>query len=199
MVTTGISGFSHWKLGNVDWKLVRRLLIPGVVGGVTGAFILTSIDGNIIKPYIAAYLLIMGGVIIYKAFTMKPHHKPDEYHGPRIILLGLVGGFCDAIGGGGWGPVVTSTLVAHGKHPRMTIGSVNFTEFFVTFSESILFVIALSFGEYWRIILGLLIGGAIAAPIAARLSQKLPIKTLMIVVGILIIVLSLRTIYLAMQ
>ncbi|MBC7879279.1 MAG: sulfite exporter TauE/SafE family protein [Anaerolineales bacterium] len=199
VVTTGISGFSHWKLGNVDWKLVRRLLIPGVIGGVTGAYVLTSIDGNVLKPYIAAYLLIMGGVIIYKAFTMTPRQKPDEYHGPRISLLGLIGGFCDAIGGGGWGPVVTSTLVAHGKHPRMTIGSVNFTEFFVTFSESVLFVIALSFGEYWQIILGLLIGGAIAAPIAAKLSQKLPVKTLMIIVGIVIIILSLRTIYLAMQ
>jgi uncharacterized membrane protein YfcA len=199
VVTTGISGFSHWKLGNVDWKLVRRLLVPGVIGGVAGAYILTTIDGNIIKPYIAAYLLVMGGVIIYKALTMRGQHKLDEYHGPRVSLLGLVGGFCDAIGGGGWGPVVTSTLVAHGKHPRMTIGSVNFTEFFVTFFESILFVIALSFGEYWRIILGLLIGGAIAAPIAARLSQKIPVKTLMIVVGILIIILSLRTIYLTLK
>jgi hypothetical protein len=195
VVTTGISGFSHWRLGNVDWKLVRRLLIPGVIGGVVGAYILTTIDGNIIKPYIAAYLLIMGGVIIFKALTMTHHHDLDDNHGPRVSLLGLFGGFCDSIGGGGWGPVVTSTLVAHGKHPRMTIGSVNFTEFFVTLSESILFVIALSFGEYWQIILGLLIGGAIAAPIAARLSQKLPIKTLMIVVGTLIVALSLRTIY----
>jgi len=195
VVTTGISGFSHWRLGNVDWKLVRRLLVPGVIGGVVGAYILTTIDGNIIKPYIAAYLLIMGGVIIYKAITMTHHHDLDDNHGPRVSLLGLFGGFCDSIGGGGWGPVVTSTLVAHGKHPRMTIGSVNFTEFFVTLSESILFVIALSFGEYWQIILGLLIGGAIAAPIAARLSQKLPIKTLMIVVGTLIVALSLRTIY----
>ena len=195
VVTTGISGFSHWRLGNVDWKLVSRLLIPGVIGGVVGAYILTTIDGNIIKPYIAAYLLIMGGVIIFKALTMTHHHDLDDNHGPRVSLLGLFGGFCDSIGGGGWGPVVTSTLVAHGKHPRMTIGSVNFTEFFVTLSESILFVIALSFGEYWQIILGLLIGGAIAAPIAARLSQKLPIKTLMIVVGTLIVALSLRTIY----
>ena len=107
VVTTGISGFSHWRLGNVDWKLVRRLLVPGVIGGVVGAYVLTTIDGGIIKPYIAAYLLIMGGVIIYKAFTMKHHHEMDENHGPRVSLLGLVGGFCDAIGGGGWGPVVT--------------------------------------------------------------------------------------------
>ena len=197
VVTTGISGFSHWKLGNVDWKLVRRLLLPGVIGGVVGAYLLTSIDGNIIKPYISAYLLLMGGIIIYKAFTMKSERPTDEYHGPRISLLGLLGGFCDAIGGGGWGPVVTSTLVANGKHPRMTIGSVNFSEFFITFSESITFLLALSFGQYWQIILGLLIGGAIGAPLAALLSQKLPLKTLMIVVGILIIILSLRTLYLA--
>lgn len=199
VVTTGISGYSHWKLGNVDWKLVRRLLVPGVIGGVLGAYILTSIDGNIIKPYIAIYLLIMGGVIIYKAFTIKPRKKPDEYHGPRISLLGLFGGFCDAIGGGGWGPVVTSTLVARGKNPRMTIGSVNFSEFFVTLGQSILFVLTLSFGEYWRVILGLLIGGAIAAPIAAKLAQKLPLKALMIFVGILIITLSIRTLYLAIK
>jgi uncharacterized membrane protein YfcA len=197
VVTTGISGFSHWRLGNVDWKLVRRLLLPGIVGGVVGAYLLTSIDGNIIKPYIAAYLLVMGGVIIYKAFTMKPRNKPDEYHGPRVSWLGLLGGFCDAIGGGGWGPVVTSTLVAGGKYARTTIGSVNFSEFFITFAESITFVLALSFGQYWQIILGLLIGGAIAAPLAAVLSQKLPLKTLMIVVGILIILLSIRTLYLA--
>ena len=197
VVTTGISGFSHWKLGNVDWKLVRRLLLPGVIGGVVGAYVLTSIDGNILKPYIAAYLLLMGGIIIYKAFTMKSQHNLDEYHGPRVSILGLVGGFCDAIGGGGWGPVVTSTLVANGKHPRMTIGSVNFSEFFITLAESITFVLALRFGQYWQIILGLLIGGAIAAPLAALLSQKLPLKTLMIVVGVLIIILSIRTIYLA--
>jgi uncharacterized membrane protein YfcA len=197
VVTTGISGFSHWKLGNVDWKLVRRLLVPGVIGGVIGAYLLTSIDGNILKPYIAAYLLFMGGFIIYKAFTMKSQHKLDDDHGPPISLLGLLGGFCDAIGGGGWGPVVTSTLVAYGKHPRMTIGSVNFSEFFITLSESITFVLALSFGQYWQIILGLLIGGAIAAPLAALLSQKLPLKTLMVVVGILIILLSIRTLYLA--
>jgi len=140
---------------------------------------------------------VMGGVIIYKAFTMKPRNKPDEYHGPRVSWLGLLGGFCDAIGGGGWGPVVTSTLVAGGKYARTTIGSVNFSEFFITLFESITFVLALSFGQYWKIILGLLIGGAIAAPLAALLSQKLPIKILMIIVGILIILLSIRTLYLA--
>ena len=199
VVTTGISGFSHWRLGNVDWKLVRRLLIPGVIGGVAGAYLLTSIDGDMVKPYIAAYLLLMGVVIIYKAFTIKPRDKPDEYHGPRISWLGLLGGFCDAIGGGGSGPVVTSTLVARGKYARTTIGSVNFSEFFVTFSESVVFVFTLSLSEYWQIILGLLIGGAIAAPFAARMTRNLPLKTLMIMVGILIIILSIRTILLALK
>ena len=198
VVTTGISGFSHWRLGNVDWRLVRRLLIPGVIGGVTGAYLLTSIDGDLIKPWIAGYLLLMGFVIIYKAFTMTPRSQPDEGHGPRISLLGLFGGFCDAIGGGGWGPVVTSTLVARGKYARHTIGSVNFSEFFITFAESVTFVLALSFSQYWQIILGLLIGGGIAAPLAARLTKQLPLKSLMVLVGVLIVVLSIRTIYLAL-
>ena len=199
VVTTGVSGFSHWKLGNVDWKLVRRLLIAGVIGGVAGAYLLTSIDGNVIKPYIAAYLIIMGAVIIYKAFTMVPRTKPDEYHGPNVSLLGILGGFCDAIGGGGWGPVVTSTLVARGKDTRLTIGSVNFSEFFVTLAESITFVLTLNFFEYWQIIVGLLVGGVIAAPLAARMTRTLPLKALMIMVGTLIIILSIRTIYLALK
>lgn len=198
VVTTGISGFSHWRLGNVDWRLVRRLLVAGVVGGVLGAYLLTAIDGNLIKPYVAAYLLLMGGVIIYKAFTIQPRTKPDDYHGPRISWLGLLGGFCDAIGGGGWGPVVTSTLVARGKYARTTIGSVNFSEFFVTCSQSVVFVLSLSLSEYWQIILGLLIGGGIAAPLAARMTKKLPLKTLMIMVGTLIILLSIRTIYMTL-
>ena len=198
VVTTGISGFSHWKLGNVDWKLVRRLLIPGVLGGMAGAYILTSIDGEIIKPYIAAYLLFMGGLIVYKAFTIQPRKKPDEYHGPRVSWLGVIGGFCDAIGGGGWGPVVTSTLVAGGKYARTTIGSVNFSEFFVTLAQSVVFVFTLSFATYWQVILGLLIGGGIAAPLAARMTRQLPLKALMILVGTLIIILSIRTIYLTL-
>ena len=197
VVTTGVSGASHWRLGNIDWKLVKRLLIPGVIGGAAGAYLLTSIDGNIIKPWIAAYLLIMGAFIIYKAFRSSGHVN-DGTHTARVSILGLFGGFCDAIGGGGWGPVVTTTLVARGKNPRLTIGSVNFSEFFVTLAESIMFVLTLNFSQYWQIILGLLIGGAIAAPLAARMTKFLPVKTLMILVGTLIIVLSIRTIYLSL-
>jgi uncharacterized membrane protein YfcA len=197
VVTTGVSGISHWRLGNIDWKLVKRLLLPGVVGGVAGAYLLTAIDGDILKPYISGYLLIMGAFIIYKAFRNNGHVN-DGTHTARVSLLGLIGGFCDAIGGGGWGPVVTTTLVARGKNPRLTIGSVNFSEFFVTFAESVTFVLTLTFYQYWQIILGLLVGGAIAAPLAARMTKNLPVKALMILVGSLIVILSIRTIYLAL-
>jgi hypothetical protein len=197
VVTTGISGAAHWRLGNIDWKLVKRLLIPGVLGGVAGAYLLTSIDGDVIKPYIAGYLLLMGAYIIYKAFRNDGHIN-DGTHTARVSVLGLVGGFCDAIGGGGWGPVVTTTLVARGKNPRLTIGSVNFSEFFVTFAESVIFVLTLAFSHYGQIILGLLIGGAIAAPLAARVTKSLPLKSLMILVGALIVILSIRTIYLTL-
>jgi uncharacterized membrane protein YfcA len=187
VITTGVSGISHWRLGNIDWKLVRRLL---------GAYLLTSIDGNAIKPYISAYLLIMGIVILVKAFNSSG--EPRE-HGPQISLLGFAGGFFDSIGGGGWGPLVTTTMVARGNSPRFTIGSVNFSEFFVTFAESVTFVLTLSFFSYWQIILGLLIGGAAAAPLAAVMARRLPVKVLMVLVGLLIVALSIRTIYMAIS
>jgi len=198
VVTTGISGAAHWRLGNIDWKLVKRLLIPGVIGGVAGAYLLTAIDGDVLKPYISGYLLIMGAFILYKAFQNNGYVN-DGTHTARVSVLGLIGGFCDAIGGGGWGPVVTTTLVARGKNPRLTIGSVNFSEFFVTLAESITFVLTLTFSQYWQIILGLLVGGAIAAPLAARVTKHLPVKALMILVGSLIVILSIRTIYLALM
>lgn len=191
VVTTAISGLSHWKLGNIDKELVKRLIIPGVLGGAVGAYLLTAIDGDVIKPYISAYLLIMGVVILVKALRRNgKESKVTKYIEP----LGLVGGFFDAIGGGGWGPVVTTTLVARGNNPRFAIGSVNMSEFFVTFSESVVFLITLGFLDTWRIILGLLVGGAIAAPIAAFAAKRIPTRALMAMVGFLIILLSIRTI-----
>jgi uncharacterized protein len=197
VITTGVSGIAHWRLGNIDWTLVKRLALPGVIGGAAGAYLLTSIDGDFIKPFISGYLLIMGVVILVKAFNykVKPH---SGVHTRRVSILGVIGGFFDAIGGGGWGPIVTTTLVARGKNARLTIGSVNFSEFFVTLAESVTFILTLSFLGYWHIILGLLIGGAIAAPLAARATQKLPVKALMLMVGLLIIGLSIRTIVLAL-
>ena len=188
--TTAISGFSHWRLGNVDKRIVLKLLIPGVIGGAVGAYLLTNINANVIKPYIAVYLLLMGIRIIYKAFTLTKEHDRDP-KASLLIPLGLVGGTFDAIGGGGWGPIVTTTLISTGHTPRKTIGSVNFTEFFVTITEAITFILTIGL-THWKVILGLLIGGVIAAPFGALLTKKIPAKTIMIIVGLLIIFLQVR-------
>lgn len=191
--TTAVSGFSHWRLKNIDRSLILKLVIPGVLGGITGAYLLSNLPGDKLKPYISAYLAIMGLVIIGKALRRNQvEHEVKDL----IVPLGLIGGFFDAIGGGGWGPIVTTTLVARGNNPRYTIGSVNTSEFFVTFAESVTFILTIGL-THWRIILGLLIGGVIAAPLAAILCKKLPTKALMLAVGILILILSVRTIILA--
>lgn len=193
-VTTAVSGAAHWKQGNVNWYLIKRLVLPGVLGGIAGAYILTSIDGNAIKPFISGYLLLMGIVILAKALSKNHVHKDVKSH---LVSLGLVGGFFDAIGGGGWGPIVTTTLVARGNQPRFAIGSVNFTEFFVTFAQSVTFLLTLGMLDTWKIIIGLLLGGVLAAPMAAVAARKLPHRLLMSMVGVLIIALSVRTLILA--
>jgi uncharacterized protein len=153
--TSGVSGISHLSFKNVDFKLFKRLLIPGILGGVVGAYLLTEIPSKTIKPIISAYLLLMGVVIVLRALRKK--EVADR--GPRYAApLALVGGFLDAIGGGGWGPVVTTNLVAGGSPPRTTIGSVNLAEFFVTVAESITFVLTIGLTN-WKIILGLILGG----------------------------------------
>ena len=193
LFTTAVSGVSHMKLGNIDKKTFQGLLFPGIIGGMLGAYIITSIPGGALKPYVNAYLLIMGILIIYKAFGK--HIKEQEFGKRHLLPLGAVGGFFDAIGGGGWGPIVTSTLVAGGKNPRFAVGSVNAAEFFVTVSESIVFVLALGslMSQNWQIIVGLIFGGVIAAPMAAVTTKKIPIKPFMITVGLLISFLSIRT------
>jgi uncharacterized membrane protein YfcA len=190
-VTTAVSGVAHWKLGNVNWHLIKSLVIPGVLGGVAGAYILTTIDGKTIKPYVSGYLVLMGIVILAKAISKNHVHKEVKSH---LIPLGLFGGFFDAVGGGGWGPIVTTTLVARGNIPRYAIGSVNFTEFFVTFAQSVTFLLTLGMLDTWKIIIGLLVGGVLAAPLAAVATRKIPTRILMGLVGVLIIVLSARTI-----
>ena len=191
--TTFVSGVSHWKFGNVDKKLFKKLLIPGIIGGVLGAYVLTSIPGKTIKPFIGAYLLIMGLMILRKAFKKIKEKRVET----KLIPLATAGGFFDAIGGGGWGPIVTSTLMARGHNPRFTIGSVNISEFFVTVAEAATFFTILGL-VHWQVIVGLLIGGVLAAPMAAYVCKRLPSRALMIIVGILITVLSIRTIYLAL-
>ncbi len=190
--TSGVSGFSHLRLGNVDKNLFKKLLIPGIIGGILGAYILTIIPGKIIKPYIALYLLIMGLIITYKSFKKIIEKEVKT----KLLPLGVIGGFFDAIGGGGWGPIVTSTLVARGNNPRSAIGSVNLAEFFVTVAEAATFFTIIG-SVHWQIIVGLIIGGVLAAPLAAYACKRLPSRTLMMIVGVVIIALSIRTIYMA--
>ena len=192
--TTLVSGLSHLKLGNVDVKLFKKLVIPGVLGGIVGAYILTSVPGNVIKPLVSVYLLVMGLVIIYKVFFRKSQGGEVSSH---LRLLAVIGGFFDAIGGGGWGPIVTSTIVARGHNPRFVIGSVSLSEFFVTLAQVITFTVTLGSVD-WITVLGLIIGGVVAAPAAALVCKKIPTRALMAIVGVLITLLSIRTIYLAL-
>jgi uncharacterized membrane protein YfcA len=175
----------------VSGYLVKRLVIPGMIGAVAGAMILASVPGESIKPIVAVYLIVMGIVIVWKGSGRVLQHKEVRSH---LVPLGLGGGFLDAIGGGGWGPIVVSTLVARGNHPRYSIGSVNFAEFFVAAAASATFFVTIGL-SFWTAIVGLAIGGAIAAPIAAQLTKRVPTRGLMVVVGLIIILLSVRTLY----
>lgn len=193
--TTAASGTSHWKLGNIDKALVWRLAVPGVIGGIAGAYLLTKIDGNFVKPFVSAYLLLLGFFILWKALRTDPQNSepPDN-----IVALGLIGGFMDSIGGGGWGPIVTTSLIGQGTTPRYAIGSVNLAEFFVTAAISGTFFLTIGL-ELWPIIAGLIIGGVVAAPFAAVATKNLPDKTLMIIVGCVVVLLSLRTLLVAVH
>lgn len=190
---SGVSGISHLRFGNVDRGLFKRLLIPGIVGGIMGAYILTALPGEKMKPWVALYLLVMGVMILRKALGRITRAGTR----PNLVPLGLTGGFFDAIGGGGWGPIVTSTLVARGEHPRFVIGSVNLAEFFVTVAEAVTFFLTLGL-VHWKVIVGLTIGGVLAAPLAALVCKRLPARALMFMVSALIILLSIRTFVLAL-
>ena len=184
--TTGFSGTAHWKLGNVDVKLFKPLVIPGVIGGLIGAYILTSVDGNVIKPFISVYLLLIGLYILSKIWRqLKVRTEPPTYVAP----LAVTGGFVDAIGGGGWGPVVTTSLLGGGNDPRTTIGSVNAAEFFIAVSTGLSFA-ALGGLTHWTVIAGLVFGGLFAAPFAAVLTRYAPPRVLLGIVGLLISSLS---------
>jgi uncharacterized membrane protein YfcA len=190
--TTGISGVAHAKFGNVDKKLFLRLLIPGIIGGLLGALLVTQIDGKTLKPFITVYLLLMGVYVLTKAF--KKHIKTRKGEAKHVAKLALLGGFVDTSGGGGWGPVVTTTLVGTGHDPRTTIGSVNFAEFFLTLtSAASLFILVDE--TIWHVVAGLIIGGLFAAPFAAYACKKFSTKTLLILVGLLISGISLFNLY----
>ncbi len=192
--TSGVSGLMHLKFGNVNSKLFKVIVLPGVIGSIIGAYILTEFESynSIIKPIVGGYTLILGVVIIVK--VIRKHQKRKQLK--RVGWLATAGGFLDAIGGGGWGPVVSSTLIASGKNPRLVIGSVNLAEFFVSLASSFTFFTLIG-GSGWQTILGLILGGVVAAPIAAHLSKKLNVKAMMIFVGIVVIIVSLRIIYMA--
>jgi uncharacterized membrane protein YfcA len=192
--TSGVSGLSHLKFQNVNKRLFKHLLIPGVLGAIAGAYILSSFEeyNHILRPIVATYTLILGIVIIVKSRNIQPKRRKTK----NVPALAGFGGFMDSIGGGGWGPIVATTLIARGRNPRYTIGSVNLAEFFVSFASSVTFFLSIGIG-YFQIIAGLILGGIIAAPIAALLVSKLPVKKMLMVVGVVVIIVSIRLIALS--
>jgi hypothetical protein len=189
-ITTGASGLAHWRLGNVDRALLARLAVPGMIGGAIGAYVLSELPGQALRPFVSAYLLALGVLIVWKALTPRPIEAPA----PRAVApLGFVGGALDAIGGGGWGPIVASTLLGQGTTPRYAIGSVNLSEFFVTLTISTTFFLTVGL-SLWPIIAGLVMGGILAAPFAALATKHIADKVLMLIVGSVVVLLSVRTI-----
>ena len=190
MFSSGASGYSHYKFGNVNKKLFKALLIPGIIGAVIGAYLLSKFGdeyAKYIRPVLAFYTLVLGVRIFYAAF--RKNKKPQKVK--NAGWLAGAGGFLDSFGGGGWGPLVTSTLISKGRTPRFVIGTVSITEFFVTLASALTFFSMLGI-SHWQIIVGLIIGGTLAAPIAAKLAGKLPLKTMFISVGSLVVIWSLR-------
>ena len=193
--TTCVSGISHILHRNVDWKLLARLTLPGMIGAAAGAYVLTQIDGATAKPFVLSYLTAIGLFLVWRGVRYPPHHKP-----PTVIEpLGLVGGFLDAAGGGGWGPVVTGNLLVQGAEPRKTIGTVNTAEFLVTLTSALTFVVALGVAAFTVATVGLLIGGILAAPVGAWLVKRIAPRPLLVLVGILLTITSLYGVYRALR
>lgn len=191
IATSGVSGLMHLRFGNVNTKLFKLLLLPGVLGAIVGAYLLSYAEqyNYIIKPIVSFYTLFLGYLILMKALKRDSIRKRIT----NIPPLAFVGGLLDSIGGGGWGPIVSSTLIARGRHPKYTIGSANLAEFFVAFASALTFITVIGL-SHWTIIIGLILGGVIAAPIAAYFAHKIPMRTMMILVSIVIIVISLKRI-----
>ncbi len=192
MFTSGASGYSHYKFGNVNKKLFKALVIPGIIGAVLGALLLVWFDDkhiNYLRPAMAIYTLLLGLKIFANAFRINVKKKFTRYG-----LLASFGGFLDSFGGGGWGPIVTSTLITKGRTPKYVVGSVSLTEFFITLASAFTFF-ALIGVQNWQVILALVIGGVIAAPIAARLAGKLPRKASFILLGTVVVCWSIRILY----
>ncbi|OQW75118.1 MAG: hypothetical protein BVN33_07320 [Proteobacteria bacterium ST_bin13] len=193
--TTAASGASHIYNRNVDWKLFRRLVIPGMIGGALGAYVLSSIDASVAKPFVMAYLAAIGLYLLYRAWRGQTEPRKPRFVAP----IGLIGGFLDAAGGGGWGPVVTSNLLVQGAAPRTTIGTVNTSEFFLTATISATFIATMGFAAFTVATLGILIGGLVAAPFGAVLAKRIPARALMVMVGMLLTITSVYTIWKALS
>jgi uncharacterized membrane protein YfcA len=189
MFASGASGYNHYRFGNVNKRLFKVLLIPGILGSISGALLLTHFGekyANIIKPVLAIYLLLLGLRIISKALSKQAQKRRKV---KNAGWLAGAGGFLDSFGGGGWGPLVTSTLIANGRTPNYVIGTVSLVEFFVTFASALTFFSIMGF-SHWQIVLGLIVGGVTAAPLAARMAGRLPTRWMFIGVGLMVVVWS---------
>ena len=196
ILSNGIAGWMHYRMGNINKKLLKLLLIPGIIGAVLGAFLLSSLEeyAHYTKPLISIYTLILGIVILKKSGVLRT--KKAAIIGPKIKkirTLGFAGGFIDAVGGGGWGSIVLSSLIAGGRNARYSLGTVKLSRFFIALMSSLTFVTMLN-GLHWYAVAGLVIGSAVASPIAARISNKMSAKTIMVGVSIIVILVSLRSI-----
>ena len=189
--TTAVSGISHLLHGNIDKSLFFRLLIPGVTGGVLGAYVLTSLDADVAKPFVLLYLTAIGIYLFSRGVLYPPTAKVAKHVAP----LGFVGGFLDAAGGGGWGPVVTSNLLIQGADPRKVVGSVNSAEFFITIAISATFIFQLGLVDLAGATLGLLIGGIAAAPLGAFAAKRFAAKHMLILVGLVLTLTSAYGVY----
>jgi len=192
LFTTGASGLSHAWHRNVDWELFWRLVPFGVIGGVTGAYVLSNVDASAARPFVMLYLTVIGFYLLWQAIRMK---KPRFEHPRYTSPLALVGGFLDAAGGGGWGPVVTSNLLIQGADPRKVIGTVNTAEFLLTLSISLTFLLTLGPAAFTLITGGLIIGGVIAAPFGAVLASRVQARVLLIAVALVLIATSAYSIW----
>ncbi len=190
--TSAAGSISHFKLKNVNKKLVKALALPAVLGAIIGALALSVFGekyAHIVKPIISAYTLYLGINILRNAFKRKDEQKRKVKSDTNLSFLGLVGGFIDSFAGGGWGPLVTGTLMKDGRTPRYVVGSSTVSKFILTLTSAITFFFTLGI-QHWNIVLGLLLGGIITAPFSAMLTSRLPVKKMFIVIGVLVILMS---------
>lgn len=193
--TTAAGSLSHWKLGNVNKKLVLKLAIPAVIGAIFGAVALTyfgKMYANFVKPFISLYIIYLGYEILKRGLKIKNQKSIDfekEKKEVKITSLGFFGGFIDSFVGGGWGPLVTGTFLKKGYIPRYVIGTSTVAKFALTITSAITFFITIGV-EHWDVILGLLIGGIVTAPFSAMLTSRLPMKKMFIIVGLMIMILG---------